>query len=409
MYSDFFKRFDIFLFLTAISLVIIGIFAIHSATYGSETSGEYHIRQMTFAFIGLALMITITYLPPRYLSKVAYVIYILSLVMLAAVLVMGKKISGQKSWFSIGGFGIQPSEFAKLATVMALAAFFSADEKERDISNPKNFIIGCVLVLLPVALIMKQPDMGTTLVFLSILIPIFFWVGLSPFVLFAIIAPAAMALLAFFGDYYFYIALGVAAIAIYLFKKNVYLSIGVFLICLIAGFSTDIVYDKLQPYQQRRIMAVFDPTTDPLGSGYNVIQSKVAIGSGGFWGKGYLHGTQTQLKFIPEQWTDFIFCMVGEEFGFIGASILIILYMFLIFQLINNAYLSKNKFLSICCIGFAAIFIFHLIINVGMTIGIMPVIGIPLPLVSYGISSLLSFMIMLGIAMNAYRNRNLYI
>jgi rod shape determining protein RodA len=155
-------------------------------------------------------------------------------------------------------------------------------------------------------------------------------------------------------------------------------------------------------------MTVFDPTADPLGSGYNVIQSKVAIGSGGLFGKGYLQGTQTQLKFIPEQWTDFIFCMIGEEFGFIGASLLVILYILLIIQFINNAYISKNKFLGLSCIGISSVLLFHLVVSVGMSVGIMPIIGIPLPLVSYGVSSLLSFMIMIGIGMNTYKNRKIY-
>ena len=192
------------------------------------------------------------------------------------------------------------------------------------------------------------------------------------------------------------------------FKRKIYLLIIVFLINVGAGISVDKLFAKLQPYQQNRIMALFDPTSDPLGSGYNVIQSKVAIGSGGLTGKGFLQGTQTQLKFIPEQWTDFIYCMIGEEFGFMGAAVLIILYVILILQLINNAYISKNKFLSLSCIGIASILLFHLVVNVGMTIGIMPVVGIPLPLVSYGVSSLLSFMIMIGIGMSTYRNRKIY-
>ncbi len=174
------------------------------------------------------------------------------------------------------------------------------------------------------------------------------------------------------------------------------------------GYSVDTLYNKLQPYQQNRIKAVFDPTTDPLGSGYNVIQSKVAIGSGGLFGKGFLQGTQTQLKFIPEQWTDFIYCMIGEEFGFVGSVLILIFYLIIIFQLVNNAYLSKNRFLSVACIGFASIILFHLVINVGMTIGIMPVIGIPLPLMSYGVSSLISFLVMIGIGMSAYDIRNQY-
>jgi rod shape determining protein RodA len=154
-------------------------------------------------------------------------------------------------------------------------------------------------------------------------------------------------------------------------------------------------------------MSVINPSSDPLGTGYNVIQSKVAIGSGGFWGKGLLQGTQTQLKFIPEQWTDFIFCVIGEEFGFIGAAFLIALFLALSLRFLGNASNTKNKFLGMACVGFASIILFHFVINVGMTIGIMPVIGIPLPMVSYGVSSLLSFMIMLGLSMNTYRNRNI--
>jgi len=408
--KEFFKRFDILLLLTTVAIVTIGIFAIYSATFTTEDGGsDLYSKQLIFAIVGFVLMIVINYIPPKYLSNTSYIIYALAIILLIAVLFFGKKISGQRSWFAIGTFGIQPSEFAKLATIMALGRFFAAEDKERDIRNPKTFLIAAAIVLLPVVLIMRQPDMGTVLVFIAMIIPIFFWAGLSTFVIFAIVSPVIVALCSFFGVYYMIGALALVAVVLYVwFRQRWILGLVILTVNLIAGLSVDYVYDKLQPYQQRRIMAVFDPTTDPLGSGYNVIQSKVAIGSGGFTGKGYLEGTQTQLKFIPEQWTDFIFCMVGEEFGFIGACVLLILYFIIIFQLINSAYFAKNKFLSICCIGFATVFLFHLFVNIGMTMGIMPVIGIPLPLVSYGVSSLLSFMLMLGIGMNAYRNRKLY-
>jgi len=169
------------------------------------------------------------------------------------------------------------------------------------------------------------------------------------------------------------------------------------------------MFSKLQNYQQARIKAVFDPTSDPLGSGYNVIQSKVAIGSGGLYGKGFMQGSQTQLRFIPERWTDFIFCVIGEEFGLLGASVVVILFLILIFRILNNAYYSRNRFLSIACIGFASLFFFHIFINIGMTIGIAPVIGIPLPFVSNGVSSLLTFLLMIGIAMNTYRHKEIFI
>jgi rod shape determining protein RodA len=330
-------------------------------------------------------------------------------VLLVLVLIIGKKISGSKSWFSMGGFGIQPSEFAKIATVLALANFLSqAEDGYRNVNKIFEFLKACAIVLVPVVLIMRQPDMGTSLVFLSMILPVMFWVGLSPYVLFIVVTPVIAVLGAFFGINYLIGAIALIGLVLLMMKKNIFVAATIIVVNLTIGLSFDSLYHKLQPYQQKRITAVFDPATDPLGSGYNVIQSKVAIGSGGLFGKGFLQGTQTQLKFIPEQWTDFIYCMIGEEFGFVGSVFILILYMIIIFQLVNNAYITKNRFLSIACIGFGSIILFHLVINVGMTIGLMPVIGIPLPMMSYGLSSLLSFLVMIGIGMSAYRYRNQY-
>lgn len=407
MNKNIFERIDLLLLIVTIAILISGLLAIFSATYTSGT--DYFSKQLSFSIVGIVLMLVISFIPPRIIAKSSYIIYVISLVLLALVLVFGKKISGSKSWFSMGGFGIQPSEFAKIATILALANFLSqAEDGFRNVNRPVIFLKACAIVLIPVALIMKQPDMGTSLVFLSLILPVFFWVGLSPYVLFIIITPVIGILGAFFGLNYFIAALVIIAIILLLFKRNIFVALCVIVLNLAIGFSFESLYHKLQPYQQKRIMAVFDPATDPLGSGYNVIQSKVAIGSGGLFGKGFLQGTQTQLKFIPEQWTDFIYCMIGEEFGFVGSVFIILLYMIVIFQLVNNAYMTKNRFLSVACIGFGSIILFHLVINVGMTIGIMPVIGIPLPMMSYGLSSLLSFLVMMGIAMSAYRYRNQY-
>ncbi len=405
MKRNFFERIDMLLLIVTIAVVISGLLAIFSATY---TSGaDYFSKQLSFSIIGIFLMLLISYIPPRFIAKSSYVFYLISIVLLVLVLIIGKKISGSRSWFSMGGFGIQPSEFAKIATILALANFLSQSEDGfRNVNKPLEFIKACALVLIPVVLIMRQPDMGTSLVFLSLILPVLFWAGLSPYVLFIIISPVLVVLGAFFGMSYFIASIIIVGIILLLFKRNIFVALGIIVINLIIGYSFDSLYHKLQPYQQNRINALFDPTTDPLGSGYNVIQSKVAIGSGGLFGKGFLQGTQTQLKFIPEQWTDFIFCMIGEEFGFVGSVFILLLYMIIIFQLVNNAYLTKNKFLSIACIGFSSIILFHLVINVGMTIGIMPVIGIPLPMMSYGLSSLLSFLVMMGIGMSAYRYRN---
>jgi rod shape determining protein RodA len=400
------QRFDYVTLIITTIIITIGIFAIYSATFGSQGVSDNFMKQLIFGIIGFVLMIAISFIPPKIVIKSSYIFYGITIILLLAVTLVGKKISGQRSWFSLGGFGIQPSEFAKIATVMALATFLS--NEKRSLNSPINIIISVLIVLVPVGLIMRQPDLGTSLVFLALILPVMFWAGLSPFLLFGVITPGIAAVLAFLNPLYFYIFLAIVLVSLLFFKKNYFMSGGILVMNFIAGYYVKVVYNKLQPYQQRRIMAVFDPTTDPLGSGYNVIQAKVAIGSGGLFGKGYLKGSQTQLKFIPEQWTDFIYCMIGEEFGFIGAAVVIILYFILIFQFINNASKSKNNFLSLCCIGFATIFLFHLVINVGMTIGLMPVIGIPLPLVSYGISSLISFTIMIGLGMNTYRYRNIF-
>jgi rod shape determining protein RodA len=404
-----FERFDITLFLSVISLIAIGIFSIFSATQSSVSATDYYLKQTFFAILGLIIVIFVMYIPPRYISSITLYLYAISIVLLILVLVFGKTINGNKSWFYISGFGIQPSEFAKVATVLAIANFFYRSNEDISKISFKEIFMSSVLVFIPVLLIKLENDTGTTLVMLSFIIPMYFWAGVSPFFLYGLVTPVFAAILAFIDMRLFYIYLGILFISLFFFKRHLMLSGLLIVANAIAGYSVTFLYGKLQPYQQNRIKAVFNPESDPLGSGYNVIQSKVAIGSGGVFGKGYLQGSQTQLKFIPEQWTDFIYCMIGEEFGLIGAISVIILYLIVIYRLLNNAYLTKNNFLSLACVGFASMFFFHMFINIGMTIGITPVIGIPLPLVSNGVSSLLSFLLMVGIGMNAYRNKDIFI
>jgi rod shape determining protein RodA len=409
MQNKFFKQFNLVLLAAASGLITIGLLAIFSATFGNADVAANFTKQIIAATVGLAIVLFITYLPSRYISQSAYILYGLNMLLLVLVLFIGKKISGQTSWFSIGGFGVQPSEFAKFTTVLVLANFLTNKQTDIDITKLKDFVIAAMLCLFPVGLIMLQPDTGTSLVFLVMLLPILYWAGLPNYVLFFIVAPAIAAVCAFLGTFIFIGCLLLILGSLFYFKKNLLISTLIITAAIFAGLSVNVVYNKLQPYQQKRIVAMFNPEADALGSGYNVIQSKIAIGSGGMWGKGFLQGTQTQLKYIPEQWTDFIFCMVGEEFGFAGSILVIILFLTLIVQTIHVAFLCKNKFLSICCIGFASIFIFHMVINLGMTMGIMPVIGIPLPFMSYGVSFLLANMFMLGVVMNAYRNRKDYV
>ena len=404
-----FDRFNFVVFFSALGLITFGLVAIYSATFGNELVAGNFNKQLISASVGILLVLAIMYTPSKYIAMSSYIIYGIVLVLLIAVIFLGKKIKGQTSWFSVGGFGVQPSEFAKVATVLALAYFLSNKNKEADVTKFRDFMYAVAICLVPVALIMLQPDMGTTLVFLFLILPVLYWAGMPNYIMFFIVAPAITAITAFLGTWYFVAAVIFIVAMMMVFKKNILISVIIVCISIASGLSVNMVYNKLQPYQQKRIQSMFNPESDPLGAGYNVIQSKIAIGSGGISGKGFMQGTQTQLKYIPEQWTDFIFCMVGEEFGFIGSIAVVLLFLILIWQTIHIAYVCKNQFLSICCIGFATIFSFHILINLGMIMGIMPVIGIPLPFMSYGVSFLLSNLIMLGIILNAYRNSKDYV
>lgn len=405
-----FEKYDLTTLILALLLVATGIIAIYSATFANSGTGtSFYTKQLTFAFISVFMVFAIVYIPPRYIALSAYYLYGFSIFLLIAVLVFGKTINGNKSWFYIAGFGIQPSEFTKITVLLAISKYLNFGEEKKDINNPVVFIKTMAFLLLPVILIKLQHDTGTSIVFLTMSIPILWAAGLSPFTMFAIITPVVLAVLSFLNPVYFYVGLGVSVIILLLFKRNLFSSIIVFVINVISGLSVNFLFSKLAVYQQQRVFAMFDPSADPLKSGYNVIQSKVAIGSGGLFGKGYLQGTQTQLKFIPEQWTDFIFCMIGEEFGFIGSMILILIFCLLIYRLFKTGMNTINSYMGLITIGFGGLFLFHLVINIGMTVGLFPVIGIPLPLISYGVSSLLSFMAMIGLALNTYKTRNQFI
>jgi rod shape determining protein RodA len=322
---------------------------------------------------------------------------------LLVILAVGSTIKGSKSWFGIGGLGGQPSELAKVTTILGLAAYVARTEV--DIANLKQLLLTLAIAAVPMGLILAQPDLGTTLVFLAMVMPILYWAGVSNFFLAAIIAPILVAFGALLGTSQFLVAMAAGAALLYYFRENRFAVAVAFGITLAVGLSVQIMYDRLPAYQQKRIATFLNPEADPLGAGYNVVQSKIAIGSGGFLGKGYLKGTQTQLNYIPEQWTDFIFCVPGEEFGFAGAVIVLALFAALILHAIKIASISNNRFGSIAAVGIAGVWTTHVFVNSGMSMGIMPVIGIPLPFLSYGGSALVATMIMSGLLMNFYANR----
>lgn len=399
------EYFDFRTFFICFALVAIGLLSVYSATFDINNAIIFY-HQAFWAGIGFCVLIATALIPIRTIQRLSFTSYFISLAVLVMVLVIGSTIKGSKSWFGIGGLGGQPSEFAKITTMLAFASYVS--KTDVSISQIKHLVIALSIFAAPIVLILAQPDMGTTIVFFSVLLPLLYWAGTSNFILIAILVPILVALGALLGTAQFLIAAALGAGLLYIFRENRFAVAVAFGITLAIGLSVQIVYERMPMYQQKRISTFLNPEADPLGAGYNVVQSKIAIGSGGFLGKGYLKGTQTQLNYIPEQWTDFIFCVPGEEFGFVGGSIVIFLFTALILHGIRLASISKNKFGSIAAIGLTGILAVHSIVNIGMSLGLMPVIGIPLPFLSYGGSALVANMMIAGLLMNLYANRKAY-
>ncbi len=399
-------KFDLGLFLPVLILICIGLAAIYSSTVNHPTAHGNFEKQLVWAIASIVVFFILYSLPTNTFKTITVPAYLLSLFLLVLVLVMGRRISGAKSWLDLGAVGFQPSEFAKIGIVLAMAAFLS--RRNTDIDSLFDIVISLAIGFIPIALVLLEPDMGTALIIISVIIALIFWKGISLFGLFVVLSPGIVAFSSLFGTFPFIVSLIFVAGGIFFFKKDIFIGLSIFGLNLGAGFFTDYVYNALSPHQQKRIMSFMDPSADPLGAGYNAMQAKLAIGSGGFFGKGFLSGNQTQLQFIPEQWTDFIYCVIGEEFGFIGSALVIILFLILFLRLFRIANQAKDEFLSLVLFGIMSIYFMHFLINIGMDIGIMPVIGIPLPFVSYGGSSLLVNMIMMGIAANIYRTRKNY-
>lgn len=386
-------------------LLAIGITSIYSATYdtGSHTLFQ---RQLTFAGIGFMLMVAIWILPFRSLQFLSYPLYALSVVVLMLILVAGKVVAGSKSWFGIGGLGLQPSELVKVTTILALAAYLS--QRSVNLHHAKDVVVTFGIVLLPVGLILLQPDMGTAIIYIGTLFFILYWAGASNFLLLSFIAPGAAAIASLFGTTAFVVVLALTIVFFLRLRKNRLMGAITFSLTVLTGASTTFIFNNLAPHQQKRILTFLNPDADPLGAGYNVAQSKIAIGSGGIFGKGFLQGTQTQLNFLPAQWTDFIYCVPGEEFGFIGAFLILLLLTALLLRGVQIAATVKSRYASIVTIGIVSVFATHTIINVGMAMGIMPVVGVPLPFLSYGGSNLITNMIMAGLLLHMYANRKEY-
>lgn len=386
-------------------LAFLGWANIYAAVYDENHANIFDLSQRygkQLLWIGTSILIIIFLfvLDGNLFQTLAYPIYILSMLSLIGVLLFGKEIAGAKSWFVLGGFSLQPSEFAKFATVLALAAFL--DKQDRDLSRWRDKITAFIIIGLPAVLIIPQPDPGSALVYFSLIL-VLYREGLSSSYIFLGISAAVLFVLSLLLPA-LYLQIGLASIALIIIFLGRHIKgfwirvVAVLALALVVVNSVDYAFNNiLEDRHRNRINILLGKAHDPKGIGYNTTQSMIAIGSGGFTGKGYLNGTQTKFDFVPEQSTDFIFCTVGEEWGFIGSSVLIILFMVLFFRLVQLAERQKNRFARSYAYGVVSILFFHFTINIAMTIGLAPVIGIPLPFFSYGGSSLWGFTFLLFI------------
>jgi rod shape determining protein RodA len=365
-------------------------------------------KQFVFILSALVLGTVILLLDNKFFNAFAPIFYGISILLLIVVLVIGRNVGGNQAWIPIGDFRLQPSEFAKFSTCLLLARYLSSSTTKME--DFKTQIVCAAMIIFPVMLIMLQPDAGSALTFTSLIFALY-REGLSGY--FLVIEGVAILLFVLTLVYNKYLVLlcvlAFAGLLSYRLRRNrnqlKVIIVGA-VMSVVFIFCVDFAYNSiLKPHQKNRIDVILGKIHDPRGQGYNLNQSKIAIGSGQLWGKGYLKGTQTKYDFVPEQSTDFIFCTVGEEWGFAGCFVVIGLYVFLLLRIIFIAERQRASFTRIYGYGVASIIFFHFFINIGMTVGLIPVIGIPLPFLSYGGSSLWSFTILLFILIKQDSNR----
>jgi rod shape determining protein RodA len=431
-----FFEIDYALLFSAILLTIFGVLFIYSASvtsFGISVSTEY-ARQIFWGAAGVIIALTIAVLNYRRIYYISSYLYLGSLVLLVYTCLFGRVVNGARAWLGIGSFGIQASEFAKLTVIIFLARFLDSTKNSRN--DAWRFAVSCMIVFAPMTIILLQPDFGTSLVFIAILISMTFIAGISRrYIVFLIITIALAGfliviplwqthilgknipfLLMLSNKKFIIIAIsalsiisGMALFGYIRYKKTYFYWISYGAIIVILAFVISYAGQKvLKPYQIMRLIVFLDPNVDPRGSGWNIIQSITAIGSGGILGKGYLQGTQSHYQFLPQQSTDFIFSIYSEEWGFIGGIIVFLLFLLISMRLIKIMKTTSDPFGCYIVAGIAGMYIFHFLVNVGMTMGIMPITGIPLLFMSYGGSALITAMIGIGLALSVYIRRFQY-
>tara|TARA_B100000242_G_scaffold108642_1_gene75614 strand:+ start:7002 stop:8264 length:1263 start_codon:yes stop_codon:yes gene_type:complete len=395
---------DIIITLCYIILVFFGFISIYSSQYSEElpfvSLKNESFKQLIWILICLLIFFIIQIIEYRFIFDLAVPLYFLSIILLVLVLLFGQEVKSSVSWFNFFGLKFQPSEFAKFSTALILAKVF--DSSNLKVDSVKSLIKVSTLILIPFILILFQGDTGTALVYFSFFLVLlreglslkFFFIALSFIVIFMMGIILEKTILYTIFTILFLIIVG---LSIKDFKRIINSSIFFVLVILVINGQDFLMNNVLKPHQKKRIESLINPNADPLGAGWNVTQSKIAIGSGSFLGKGYMEGSQTSFNFVPFQSTDFIFSVIGEEFGYLGSMIFIILYFIFLYRILILAENQKDKFARVFGYSVFSIIFFHFFVNISMTLGLFPVVGIPLPFVSYGGSSLLSFSLLIFI------------
>ena len=392
------QNFPISVILLPIILTFIGMVALFSISvnqFGVIAITAF-TKQLLFMIPAIIGFLFILFIPKYLIHKYIYLMYGLILVLVTVPFLLST-IAGTHRWINIGlPVAFQPSEFAKWIVVVALAKYLS--DHNLEMKKFSTLIFPIFIALLPAAIILQQPDLGTALILLTPVLPMLYWVGSRPFHLFMLMAPIFSIGTAFHTVSFTTWAV-IMGIILYLSRPNIFFGIIFYFGNIFLGLLAPLLWNGLRPYQQKRILTLFNPELDPLGAAYQTIQSKVAIGSGGFLGKGIGEGTQTHLKFLPVQESDFIVSVIGEEFGFITIAFMLIVFAFFIIKIINLAFYSKERFAGLVLIGIGTIFLSHVFVNAAMSTGLIPVKGLPLPFISAGGSFLLSCYIMVALVL----------
>ena len=376
------KHNDWLLMLPILLLVTVGVATIYSATRlaAGDASG-YFERHLVYLGMGSVVFALFLFLPLRLWEDWAYVVYGFSLALLALVLLLGIDSHGAQRWFQLGPLRFQPSEFAKLALVAVLARYLAG--KRVDLSRAGPLAVTLLLVLAPTALVLQQPDLGTAGAFPALALPMLIWAGMPRVLLFVLLSPILGLLLVY--NLVVWVVFLVFSIVVFRRARLPHLLLVLFLALQIGlHLGAPLVIETLHPYQQARIQTFFHPESDPSGSGWQVLQSRIAIGSGELFGKGYLQGSQKKLAFLPMQHNDFIFSVIGEEWGFLGAALVVVLFALVVARSIRVATQCRSPFGSLLLVGVAGLIFYHAAVNMAMTMGLFPVTGLPLPFLSYG-------------------------